>query len=419
MSRTFDYFFLIRKPKDYKGGPLRVYLRLTVNRQRNETGTAQFVDPAHWDHKIGRIKGKNEAAKSVNAYLDILQNKLYQAHSELLQGDVPITVELLRNKFTGRDERSRNLIAIVKLYHQTMGKLVGVDYVQATVNKFESTLDHLTAFIKWKYNLSDISLSQLKYEFITDFEFYLKTEKRIGNNTVAKHIQNTNRVINDCVDKGWCKMNPFVNFSVKTTVKDREFLSEEELETMIHKHITVERIAVVRDMFVFSCYTGLSYVDIANLTANNIVIGIDKERWIHTTRQKTATASHIPLLPQPLEIIDKYKDHPKVINSGKLLPVFSNQRMNSYLKEIADICGIHKVLTFHIARHTFATTITLNNDVPIESVSKMLGHKKLQTTQHYAKILDKKVSSDMKILREKLIHAPEHVGMVSSICKSR
>ena len=170
---------------------------------------------------------------------------------------------------------------------------------------------------------------------------------------------------------------------------------------MIQKEISLERISIVRDIFIFSCFTGLSYVDIANLTQNNIVTGIDKEKWIHTSRQKTGTASHVPLLPQPIEIIQKYKDHPKVINSGKLLPILTNQRMNSYLKEIADLCKIKKVLTFHIARHTFATTITLNNDVPIESVSKMLGHKKLQTTQHYAKILDKKVSNDMQILRSK------------------
>ena len=170
---------------------------------------------------------------------------------------------------------------------------------------------------------------------------------------------------------------------------------------MSQKAFNLERISVVRDIFIFSCYTGLSYVDIANLTSDNIVIGIDREKWIHTSRQKTGTASHIPLLKPAIEIIEKYQGHPKVINSGKILPILSNQRMNSYLKEIADLCGITKTLTFHMARHTFATTITLNNNVPIESVSKMLGHKKLQTTQHYAKVLDNKVSNDMKLLKEK------------------
>ena len=401
MSRTFDFLFYPKKPANYQSGPVKIYIRVTIDGKRSETSTALSVEPEHWDSKAGRVIGRSADVKSVNKYLDILQAKLYDAHAELLQANLPITAELLRNKFNGQDERSRNLLEIVSAYHNNMKKLVGKDYVEVTVRKFHTTLLHLTGFIKWKYNTSDISLSQLKYEFITDFEFYLKTEKNIENNTVAKHIQNTNRVINDCVDKGWCTSNPFVNFKVKTSVKDRDFLSEDELEILMNKDIRIERIGLVRDIFVFSCFTGLSYVDISNLTENNIVIGIDREKWIHTSRQKTGTASHIPLLTKALEIIEKYREHPKVLNSGKILPILSNQRMNSYLKEIADLCGITKTLTFHIARHTFATTITLNNDVPIESVSKMLGHKKLQTTQHYAKILDKKVSNDMHALRKK------------------
>ncbi len=401
MSRTFDFLFYPKKPANYQSGPVKIYIRVTIDGKRSETSTALSVEPEHWDSKAGRVIGRSADVKSINKYLDILQAKLYDAHAELLQANLPITAELLRNKFNGQDERSRNLLEIVSAYHNNMKKLVGKDYVEVTVRKFHTTLLHLTGFIKWKYKTSDISLSQLKYEFITDFEFYLKTEKNIENNTVAKHIQNTNRVINDCVDKGWCTSNPFVNFKVKTSVKDRDFLSEDELEILMNKDIRIERIGLVRDIFVFSCFTGLSYVDISNLTANNIVTGIDREKWIHTSRQKTGTASHIPLLTKALEIIEKYREHPKVLNSGKILPILSNQRMNSYLKEIADLCGITKTLTFHIARHTFATTITLNNDVPIESVSKMLGHKKLQTTQHYAKILDKKVSNDMHALRKK------------------
>jgi Phage integrase SAM-like domain/Arm DNA-binding domain len=262
MTRTFDYIFTLRKPKNYVSGPVRIYLRITLNSQRCETATAQFANPDQWDSRAGRVKGKAEAARSVNSYLDILQGKLYESHAELLQGNLPITAELLKNKFNGEDERSRNLLEIVTAYHKNMEKLIGKDYVAVTVRKFKTTLLHLTNFVKWKYKVSDVSISQLKYDFITDFEFYLKTEKDIANNTVAKHIQNINRVINDCVDKGWCKSNPFVNFSVKTTVKDREFLSEDELEAVIQKEITVERISIVRDIFVFSCFTGLSYVDI-------------------------------------------------------------------------------------------------------------------------------------------------------------
>jgi site-specific recombinase XerD len=183
---------------------------------------------------------------------------------------------------------------------------------------------------------------------------------------------------------------------------ERTFLVEEEIQTIASKEFATERLNQVRDIFLFSCFTGLAYIDVKKLTKNNITIGIDGEKWIYTNRQKTDTRSNIPLLPMAEEIIAKYKEHPQCLNEGKLLPVLSNQKMNAYLKEMADVCGITKELTFHIARHTFATTVTLTNGVPIESVSKMLGHKNLRTTQHYAKILDKKVSDDMKMLKAKL-----------------
>jgi len=182
---------------------------------------------------------------------------------------------------------------------------------------------------------------------------------------------------------------------------EREFLTQLEVQTIYGKEMVTDRLKQVRDIFVFSCFTGLAYIDVKNLSKTNISLGIDGEKWIFTHRQKTETASRIPLLPIAAEIIEKYANNPVCLNNDKLLPVLSNQNMNAYLKEIAGVCGINKELTFHIARHTFATTITLTNGVPIESVSKMLGHKSLKTTQHYAKILDKKVSGDMQLLREK------------------
>jgi site-specific recombinase XerD len=276
-----------------------------------------------------------------------------------------------------------------------------MDYAKPTLTKYNTTVNHLESFLKWKYKVSDISLLQLKYEFLSGFEFYLKTEKSIDHNTAAKYIKNTKKVINDCVAKGWLKANPFTNFKITTKLVDRTFLSEEELEILANKELRVDRVALVRDIFVFSCYTGLSFIDVANLTPNHIATGMDREKWIFTSRQKTNTASHIPILPPAMEIINKYKDHPASVSKGRLLPMLSNQKMNAYLKEIADLCEINKDLTFHVARHTFATTVTLTNGVPIETVSKMLGHKKLQTTQHYAKILDTKISQDMSVLFKK------------------
>lgn len=199
------------------------------------------------------------------------------------------------------------------------------------------------------------------------------------------------------------QLRSFLCYDSKFIEVKRDFLDEQELFRLANKEMEIERIAQVRDIFLFSCYTGLAYIDTKNLTHSNIRIGIDGNKWIFTSRQKTKSISNIPLLPQAENIIEKYKSDPHCVNSGSLLPVLSNQKMNAYLKEIADLCSIKKELTFHIARHTFATTVTLANGVPIESVSKMLGHKSIKTTQHYAKILDKKVGEDMKDLTSKLM----------------
>jgi site-specific recombinase XerD len=203
----------------------------------------------------------------------------------------------------------------------------------------------------------------------------------------------------------WIDRNPFSNYKAKIREVERVYLSEEEIENIINKDFKTDRLSLVRDIFLFSCFTGLAYIDVKNLTKSHISLGIDGEKWIFTHRQKTETASKIPILPITQMIIDKYEDHPECCNQNKLLPILSNQKMNAYLKEIAGICEIEKELTFHIARHTFATTVTLTNGVPIESVSKMLGHKNLRTTQHYAKVLDKKVSEDMMILRNKMLNS--------------
>jgi site-specific recombinase XerD len=200
---------------------------------------------------------------------------------------------------------------------------------------------------------------------------------------------------------GWIQKNPFINYKSRMVEVERAFLSQDEIETMFNKQFATDRLNLVKDIFLFSCFTGLAYADVKKLKRNNIGLGVDGERWIFINRTKTDTRSNIPLLPISAAIIEKYRNHPQAVNEERVLPILSNQKMNSYLKEIADLCGIHKELTFHIARHTFATTVTLTNGVPIESVSKMLGHKNLHTTQHYAKILDMKVSDDMKVLKEK------------------
>ncbi len=217
-----------------------------------------------------------------------------------------------------------------------------------------------------------------------------------------KYLGNFKKIVIKCIRSGWLTKDPFDNFKMTKREVERTALFKEELEVISNKIFSTDRLTQVRDIFLFCCFTGLAYADVKKLKRSEIAVGIDGGKWIFTNRQKTETSSRIPLLPTTLEIIDKYKDHPQCIHQDRVLPVLTNQKMNAYLKEIADVCGIKKTFTFHIARHTFATTVTVSNGVQIETVSKMLGHKNLKTTQHYAKILDRKVSDDMEILREKL-----------------
>lgn len=283
-----------------------------------------------------------------------------------------------------------------------MEKLVGKEFVLGTLGRYRTCISHIQEFLNWKLKVSDIDVKKNNYTFLNDFEFFLRTEKSCNNNSAVKYIKNFGKIIRSCLANGWMEKDPFLNYHSNFDEVTRVFLNEQELEKLFNKDFKNERLSQVRYIFLFSCYTGLAYIDTQKLTKNHINIGLDGNKWIYAVRQKTKTTSNIPVHPQAEDIIKKYVNHPTCINTGKLLPVLSNQKMNAYLKEIADLCGINKELTYHIARHTFATTVTLSNGVPIESVSKMLGHKNIKTTQHYAKILDKKVSEDMVPLKSRI-----------------
>ena len=318
-----------------------------------------------------------------------------------MKKDISINIENLKNELFGTKERARTIIPIFQDHNNKIKELVGKEYASGTLERYETSLKHTKDFILWKYKVTDIEINKIDHAFVTEYEFYLRTVRKCANNTAVKYIKNFNKIIKICLANHWLERDPFANYKSKVIEVERVYLSEEEIQDIIEKDFGTERLSLVRDIFIFSCFTGLAYVDVKNLTKSHINIGIDGEQWIFTHRQKTESASKIPILPVTQMIIDKYENHPQSINENRLLPIFSNQKMNAYLKEIATVCNIDKELTFHIARHTFATTVTLTNGVPIESVSKMLGHKNLKTTQHYAKVLDKKVSEDMQILKSK------------------
>jgi len=347
------------------------------------------------------MKGNSEEACSINSLLDFTKNRINEIHFELLKDGITVTLEEFKNRLLDIKVRERMLIPIFVEHNRKIKELVGHEYAAGTLERYETSLKHTKEFLIWKYNISDINIDKIDHAFITEYEFYLRSVRKCANNTAVKYIKNFHKIINQCLANGWLQKDPFVNYKAKIKEVIREFLTEKELEEIINKQFTTERLELVRDIFIFSCFTGLAYIDVQQLTTDNIAMGIDGDKWIFKNRQKTDTASKIPLLPTAQKIISKYENHPVCINENRLLPILSNQKMNAYLKEIADVCGIKKDLTFHIARHTFATTVTLSNGVPLETVSKMLGHTNLKTTQHYAKILDKKISEDMIALKSK------------------
>ena len=398
----YSHIFYPKKRQNRDKGPVPIYLRITVKGKRSEVSIKKLVDFGKWNHNGSRMNGSNQDVKKFNAYLSTLASKLNDAYLELIAEEIPVTAENLKNRFAGVESHKLSFLTIVGYHNNEIKAMIGNGYTTGTLLKYNTTKNHLADFIKWKYKISDIPLSQLKYQFMADFEFYLKSEAMIGQNTTSKYIKNTKKIIKECFQKGWLKTNPFEFYKTKTFTTNPTFLFDYELTAIQNKVFKTDRLSKIRDLFLFSCYTGLAFIDVFNLTSNNISIGIDGTKWIFTHRQKNDEFSPIPLLPQALEILNRYKDDPEVINRGKLLPIPTHQKVNEYLKDIATACEINKNLTFHVARHTFATTVTLSNGVPLESVQKMLGHAKIQTTQHYARVLNQKLSNDMQTLRSKL-----------------
>lgn len=399
MTNTFSLLFYIRTTKTKSNGTAPIYVRITINGKRAEFSAKRTIDPNKWNNTKGRAKGSNEQTKSLNKYLDTIQAKVYENQQELMQKNKSITAYTLKNAVLDITTDKKTLLGVFESHNKKINQLIGKGYAIATVDKYELSYRHLKNFIKLNYKADDLHLGEVIFGFITDFEHYLLSVKNISRNTTNKHISHLIKMINIALDNEWIAKNPFRKFKMKNKEVVKEFLSENEIKILLGKEITIKRLELVRDIFAFCCLTGLAFIDVEKLTTDNIHTGIDGNFWVHIRRQKTNTASHIPLMPQALKIIDKYKGHPLAVNKCSVLPVLSNQKMNAYLKEIADLCGITKNLTMHTARHTFAT-YALTKGVPIETVAKILGHKDLKTTQIYAKIIDSKIADDMKMLMD-------------------
>ena len=402
LERSFSLFYYLKQAKNQKEQRWYVYLRITVDGERREVSIKRQWIPNEWNSRTGRAAEIKEEAIELNRYLDTVSNKVHQIQRNLIDEGKQVTAEKIKSILTGRGEKKHFILEAFQEHNKQMKALVGQEFAPATLMRYTTACTHLSNYIKWKYEKNDLEIKDLNYEFVSQFVVWLKIERKCGHNAAIKYLGNFKKIVLECMKKGLLTTDPFLGFKSKRKEVIPVALTKEELIRITNKKFDIERLDNVRDIFLFSCYTGLAYIDAYQLRNTDIVTGIDGGRWITTTRQKTNSSTRLPLLPPAVAILNKYQDHPNCVSKGIVLPVLTNQKMNSYLKEIADLCGIRKKLTFHIARHTFATTVTLTNGVPIETVSKMLGHKSLKQTQHYAKIVDLKISEDMNLLKEKL-----------------
>lgn len=399
---SFTVLFLLKK-QPLKSNDAPVSMRITVNGQRAEIRTRRSIDSKLWCQAKERSRGRDRLSQDLNHYIDTSRVRLYQIFDELEREEKPMSAKIVLDIFNGKTENSqRTLLGIFKDHNEQCRKLIGIDYVAITVNRYDLCCRYLGELIKEEYQLEDIALKDVDNEFIRKFEIYLKIEKSCAQNTVIRYMKAFKKVINQAIANDWIARNPFagIKFHEKEVVK--EVLTREELTVMIQKEFEIPRLELVRDVFIFCAFTGLAFVDVSQLKPEHIVEDSKGKLWIRKHRQKTKNICNIPLLEIPKTILDKYESHPTCQKKGLCLPVMANQKMNSYLKEIADLCGIEKSISTHTARHTFATQICLSNDVPMETVSKMLGHSSLKMTQLYAKVIDTKISKDMDALASRI-----------------
>lgn len=410
-TNSFSILFFLKKDKASKGiAPL--YVRITINKKFVDISLKRRLKLISWDHKFQKVIGADKELKEVQEKVRQTRTEINSAYDNLRYNKEVLTADSIKTFLESGGEEEQTTLLFLMNYHNTEVKKL---LEPGTMKNYYSTERYVKEFLVKRKKRTDIYLSQLDYKFIIDFEIYLrqrepdKGQRPCTNNTVMKHIERLRKMINIALKNDWIVKDPFLRFERHMIHKDRQCLELEELETIKALNFDIHGQEIVRDTFVFSCYTGLAFADVCNLSSEHLVTDIEGEKWIEMVRQKTANFSgkkfYVLLLPEAIELIKKYRGHPMASYTGTVFPIYSNQATNRYLKVISKMANLNFALTYHIARHTFATTVTLENGVPMESVSKMLGHSSIRTTQIYSKVKKKKVSSDMKVLRERLKQA--------------
>lgn len=394
------------RSKTNSEGKTPIYLRITKDNKRVEIATGYFIKDSEWNTSTHKVKSTASKSKEINEQLQRQMAKITQIHNQLVANEKPFSIEVLKNKLTGREQKKTTLLNAINYHNELIRKGIGRNYALATYKAYIWFTDKIKSFLNYQYKRTDMLLTELNHRFLTEFEHYLYHILHNQVNTAQKNITQLRKIINLCIDLEWLDRMPFKKMKSRSYTPKRDHLTNEELEALQGIEINNQRLCTIRDKFIFQCYTGIAFIDLNKLTEHQMVKGIDGEDWIILNRQKTKSRSTIPLLPIPKALIEKYKNPER----STLFPICSNQKFNKYLKELSYLCNINKRITTHTGRRTFATTITLSNGVPIETVSRMLGHSDLKTTAIYAKVVDTKVSEDMQKVRDRLESKPGKIG---------
>ena len=399
---TFSLLFYIRRDKLNKRGEAPVFMRLTINGERADASIKRFIEPHAWNSEKGKANEKCRGGKDLNLYLDAISANILRIQRDLELDKKEVSAQIILNRYLGKEQSDRHtLMEVFRAHNEKCRALSGISLAPGTVIRYETTLRLTEAFLRTTYKKEDCYLDEITHQFVEDYDFYLRVVRRCCHNTTSKYLMNFKKIVRIALAKGWMKKDPFAQIRFHLDPVEREFLEKQELKAMLNKEITITRLAQVRDIFCFCCLTGLAFTDVQQLKAEHLVADIHGKIWIRKARQKTKNMCNIPLLDEAQKIIDRYRDHPYCQTHGVLLPVCSNQKMNSYLKELADICGIPKNLSTHCARHTFAT-LTLASGATIDNVAKMLGHANVNMTRRYAKVLDSSIMRDMEVVAENM-----------------
>ncbi|HTO17121.1 MAG TPA: site-specific integrase [Edaphocola sp.] len=392
MRQSLKVLFYVKKSRALKNGEYPILMRITHNGSRVEAMIKRSVAPDNWNKVLQRAIKKDRVSREINKFIETLSFRVMEIEREInLEGKL-LTASAIKERLFGSESTRRTVLATFDKHNVEMRKLSDAgEIAAATALRYETCRNHIAEYIRFEYRKDDFLLAHIDKEFIRGLEIYLKTERDCNHNTSLKYMRNFKKIIIRALNNDWIKKDPFQDYKFHFKEVERDFLEENELKRLIEKKISIPRIAVVRDIYVFCCFTGLAFTDVKELKEDHVFTDNEGKKWIRKARRKTNQMSTIPILNKALEILEKYQNN----NSEYLLPVLSNQKMNAYLKEIADLCGIKKNMTTHTARHTFATTVTLANKISIESVSKMLGHSSINMTKNYAKILDSTLSKEM------------------------